>query len=329
MSYIWSRHDSTTTTSNSIPQRDRRVSQIRLVVLDVDGTMLNTRSGATSELVKLMRTPHRYGVDVTIATGRAYTGAIPTITHLKKRMKPIITYNGAMTIDPRAGQVLEQHSIDEDCVASVVSISTGHGFSPLVYDCTPVHVDRSKYRGTSVPPPSPVSETVFGFAAAGIPTDLLEPNGMSVRWVSSGQAVNFEGPVAVVIPVMGRTEAANQVRSELRRLTGVSITGSSSRYIEVRPAGVDKSTALKSLARLLGLTAGQIAAVGDNDNDVEMLRWAGFGIAVADASSSAVSASNYQTQFSAAGGVAELFQVIRHAHRYAKAFSARVPDTSD
>jgi hydroxymethylpyrimidine pyrophosphatase-like HAD family hydrolase len=290
-------------------------TEIKLVVMDVDGTMLNSGSGVTSQLVKLMRTPHGFDVDVTIATGRAYAGGILAVRHLNpRRIRPIIVYNGAMIIDPASGHIVDQNLLDEDVISRVIDVAVGHGLSPLVYDCIPAMPSGG---GTSS---WPVVETVFGFAANDNALGVRDPNGLPVDWSPWDSSLDrLVGPVAVVIPTIGLDDAAANLRHDLRSVEGLSVTGSSSKYIEIRPAGVDKSTALRKLARMLHLAPPDVAAVGDNDNDIEMLRWAGIGVAVAGSSPLAMAACDYESRFRGAGGVAELFQVIRHARRYAGA----------
>jgi len=65
---------------------------------------------------------------------------------------------------------------------------------------------------------------------------------------------------------------------------------------DIMAAGVSKGSALKNLARLLALQTNQIAAVGDNDNDAEMLATAGLGIAMANATPRALAAADCVTQ---------------------------------
>ncbi|MGD0581221.1 MAG: HAD-IIB family hydrolase, partial [Bryobacteraceae bacterium] len=97
----------------------------------------------------------------------------------------------------------------------------------------------------------------------------------------------------------------------------VSCTASGTRYIEVRPVGSDKGAALARAAELLGILREQVLAIGDSDNDVEMLRWAGVGVSVAGASAMALAGSRFVCRHAVVAGVIEVLRLIRQARRYA------------
>jgi hydroxymethylpyrimidine pyrophosphatase-like HAD family hydrolase len=82
-------------------------------------------------------------------------------------------------------------------------------------------------------------------------------------------------------------------------------TFSKSNYLEVLPIGVDKAKALMKLAKTLGLELSQVAAIGDGLNDVEMLREAGLGIAMGNASDAVKSEADWVTGTNDEEGVAQ------------------------
>ena len=65
--------------------------------------------------------------------------------------------------------------------------------------------------------------------------------------------------------------------------------------MEALPAGLNKAVGLQWLAQHLGVAAAEVLAVGDNDNDVEMLRWAGVGVAMGNSSAAALAAADWVT----------------------------------
>ena len=75
----------------------------------------------------------------------------------------------------------------------------------------------------------------------------------------------------------------------------LTITGSHALIAEALPAGLSKAVGLQWLAQHLGVAAADVLAVGDNDNDVEMLRWAGVGVAMGNSSAAALAAADWVT----------------------------------
>ena len=74
--------------------------------------------------------------------------------------------------------------------------------------------------------------------------------------------------------------------------------------MEGLPGGINKSVGLKWLAETLGIARDGVMAVGDNDNDVEMLEWAGWGVAMGNSSPAALSAADTQVPGVAEDGAA-------------------------
>lgn len=92
----------------------------------------------------------------------------------------------------------------------------------------------------------------------------------------------------------------------LERHDGLHVSRSHGRYVEVNAAGADKGSALRHLLRFRNLTPSQLAAIGDGDNDVAMLKLAGRAYAVANASSGARAAAHAIVPTNDEHGVARL-----------------------
>ncbi|MCA1696625.1 MAG: Cof-type HAD-IIB family hydrolase, partial [Actinobacteria bacterium] len=101
----------------------------------------------------------------------------------------------------------------------------------------------------------------------------------------------------------------------LGRSNGVTVTQSSASYLEIRPKGADKGSALSLVASSYGFGPEEVLAIGDNDNDAEMLRWAGCSVSVANATPAALLASDYVTRGAAGEGVVEAMRLLIDARR--------------
>jgi len=86
---------------------------------------------------------------------------------------------------------------------------------------------------------------------------------------------------------------------------GVRVLQVEAMMLELVPEGVSKETGLRLLMEERGLAPGDVVAVGDGNNDVEMLRLVGAGVAVGNASEAALAAADHVVASSDEGGVAE------------------------
>jgi hydroxymethylpyrimidine pyrophosphatase-like HAD family hydrolase len=289
----------------------RQLSNIRLVAMDIDGTVLDLPTGQVADVIAdLNRSLRHYrrGVTVTIATGRAFAGARPVIERLQlSRQTPIILYNGAVVCKADGSGFCRLHSLRTDELALVVKLTIEARLSALVYE---PDVSLS-LRGDLETSPTPLVERVKGFART--PGPPVEFNGLTVEWTSNHSEVP-EWASAVVIPAPpGGTE---RLHHSLMEIAGISVTRSSTAYLEVRPSKANKGDALAAIAARRSLPPSSVLAIGDSDNDIEMLRWAGCSVAVANATPSVLAQSDYRTDGAAGQGVVETLRLLYDARRH-------------
>ena len=99
--------------------------------------------------------------------------------------------------------------------------------------------------------------------------------------------------------------ALAEATARFRTLPGVDVTSSWKDNFEIMPAGINKGTALAKLAARLGVPREGVMALGDQENDREMLLWAGYGIAMGNATPQIKQISRFVTNDNARNGVAE------------------------
>jgi hypothetical protein len=122
----------------------------------------------------------------------------------------------------------------------------------------------------------------------------------------------------MLVDTHGDSRGQDEALERLSRIPSLSCTTSGYSYLEVRPAGVNKGLGLSVAAEHLGLDRSEVLAVGDNDNDAEMLNWAGIGVAVSSASQTAISNSRYVcgNGHGVLAGAVEVMRLVNQAKRY-------------
>lgn len=288
-------------------------ASIQLVVADLDGSLIESNSREVAErLGDLVVSVMQFNTAFTIATGRTLnwiTGIQPLSTLLNwygtpRNAMPVVLYNGSVVFDGADG-LLQANQIELGALRSLLALLEDASLPALCY------TGPSDETLFSVP-----SERVVG---CGAPIgDHVDINGLQIEW-QAGYSVGELRPVAVLVPLRGvQSETAAMLDKAIRAIPGVSATRSGLSYIEVRPAGSNKASGLSVVAERLGIPQESILAIGDNDNDVEMLRWAGVGVSVQGASEAAVAASDFVCPGGAVEGANQVLGIIRSARRAAR-----------
>lgn len=285
------------------PQLQARLRRIRLVLMDIDGTLVTSSQDVFGNVATQLRRLRRHAVPFSLATGRTISGSRPIVERLRSevgmRMPPVINYNGAVMLSAEHGTLVLRHLLDPYAVRSAVDACREAGLWPLVYAC------RDNVAGLP-------EETVYVDQAA---PPSAEFNGMSTARVRDVGLV--EDDVVAILADAGTPASSARVAGVLaERLGGrLRATTSGSRYVEICSPAATKSSAMRRLAGLHNVEVDQVMAIGDNLNDLEMLRDAGVGIAVGNAPDEVKAAADYACSHSSASGVVEalrmLVQVLR------------------
>ena len=229
-----------------------------LVVLDLDGTLLDRSTRLDPTLVAAVRKAVTRGCAVTLATGRMPAATRPYWEELGIRA-PVIFYNGALVRDPATGQDLATSGLPPGLPWEVYPIYANAPVHPLFYR------DDALY---CLEPTHPVRTYCQEMGVQAEP--LREPEsflkvGSFVKCLFIGHPADLATLRADLAPA---TDAA--ARLVLSRTD----------YLELLPHGVSKGEALKVLAHHLGIPLSRAIAVGDQENDLEMIRAAGVGVAM-------------------------------------------------
>ena len=245
-----------------------------IVALDVDGTILD-RDGRVSDRVHAaLSRLDAAGAQIVVSTGRSVFASLPVAHHIGVRHGWMVCANGALTLrlDPaleRGHEVVDSVTFDPTHVIATLREAIPEGIFA-------VEVPDEGFLVTRLFPEG----------------ELIEDQ----RVVSHEEIVSR--PVNRVVlraPAMSLEEF-----SDLVRTTGSSTVEEYSigwtSWLDVAPEGVSKATALAGLAERLGTDAFQVVAVGDGTNDIEMLRWAGLGVAMGSAPESVKAAADIITE---------------------------------
>lgn len=268
---------------------------IRLVALDVDGTLLDPSEEVRPRVRAAIREAMDAGCLVTLATGRRFVGAQAIAQELDLRL-PLILHGGAVIQDSATGAVIYQDPHEPETVEAVVRLLVGQGRQPIVYESPAL--GGNLYSG----PPDRDSAGVRAYDAA---------RGPLVR-VSDDELCQVR-QVLGIATFDERAGALRELAQEVARIPGTATLVSFwtlVRYeaLEVFRAGCSKASALAHLAAAHGLTMDEVMAIGDGMNDCEILAAVGLGVAMGNACPEARAAARIQVGTNEQDGVAEAIE---------------------
>jgi Cof subfamily protein (haloacid dehalogenase superfamily) len=253
----------------------------RLVVSDLDGTLLDDQSSISPENAAAVAALAGSGIGFTIATGRM-DRMVRIFVRQLDIMLPIIACNGAVIRDCQNNRIIWQQSLPADQSLALIRWLASHGYDYLCYTADLVYYPaRSQRIG------------VFHHynrqaAAAGeSPISLLPLDGR--------EATVSEQGLIKIITALPDQASLQAVRGQIAALPGCGGVFSTDGIFDIMAAGVSKGEALCRLAADLRINPADIVAIGDNDNDESMLAAAGLGIAMANATPAALAASQIVT----------------------------------
>lgn len=296
------------------------IRPVRLVALDLDGTLLNRRSQITPRTRSAVLTASQQGVVVVPATGRALATLPPEVAQLPG-VRYVLTTNGAAVWDLGSEPMSSVYSRYADAEKRQIT--------------QPVCLLQRLF------PPQKARE-VFGLCQQYEGELTIFSDGRAIkdresqdlaaarmaRHCSTEADQPYDGRFTVVPDLaewmsreahaiekfclfFGSAEKARAALPAFRQLKGVEVVQGSPDNVEVTAQGVDKGEALLALADQLGIPRSETMAVGDSENDRALLEKAGVSAAMANAMPSIQALADYVSQADCdADGVAELFEKL-------------------
>lgn len=251
---------------------------IRLVAIDMDGTLLPTLSTAISPRnAAALRAAQQAGVVITIATGRRTAYAVPLLHGLGLRADtPLITSNGAVT-RTLGGELIDRCHLEARTARTLCGLLRPFGSLVFTFD----RPDRGEL----------------------VLEDLEQAHARIAQWVEANRnAIEVIKPLEDALPdgedpIQGMVAGGITRMREAERALKTSIWAAECQSVrteypardltilDLLPRGVHKGWALERLAGRFGVDRRETMAIGDNWNDVGMMEWAGQAVIMGNAAS--------------------------------------------
>ncbi|HKL12552.1 MAG TPA: HAD family hydrolase [Halanaerobiales bacterium] len=260
----------------------------KLVVIDLDNTLLNTEHKISSKNKEVIKMVQNKGTEVLIATGRMYVSAEPYIKELTLKNEAIV-YNGAMVKDIKSGQIKYHKPIDKKVARKIIKDVKEQGLHINLYQNDQLYVDQdNEYKKRY--------EEVSGIKALQV-DNLVE--------------FDFNDPTKLLI-IEDDPEKHSYYQHYLRDKYGheIDVTESKHYFIEVGAKGVNKGKTLQQISQDKQIDQQEIIAIGDSYNDIEMISFAGTGIAMNNAAEAVKEKADLIAPHHENDGVAEILDKL-------------------
>ena len=267
------------------------MSKYRLLALDLDGTLTNHQKQISEKNKKYIRRAQEMGVDIILASGRPVIGIenVARALDLYHTGGYILAYNGGQIIDCKTGRALVERFIPMDYYHDICDVIHHFHAFPLTYndvgviceDDENIYVKKEGYN-----------------------------NSVPIIKVASLEA-EVSKPV-VKFMIVGEPSELAKVKSHLeQRYKGLlNLFFSEPYFMEVTPMGIEKASALAELTRILGIPRTSLMACGDGLNDIPMLEYAGFSVALDNAYDETKKVADYIAPSNENDGVAEAIRLF-------------------
>ena len=277
---------------------------IQLIVSYIDGILLNDSMEISSENIAAIKKVQAAGLEFVVATGRSIEEAQPILQAAGIKCR-YITSNGAQIFDEN-GQNIFTVGIEKKKLALTMSILRHHQIYFELFTDRGGYTENINDRIASVAHWLKSTSPNLSEAEA---IEIAESHmaTLPINFVADFKEV-LENPEVTVLKIfaMGQIDdpALLLAKEELSQITNLSVTSSGANNIEVNHESAQKGRSLQKVTELLNLPLSNVAALGDNFNDMSMIEAAGVGIAMANAEAEVKAIAKYETVTNIDNGVA-------------------------
>ncbi len=256
------------------------MKEFKLAAIDLDDTLLNDKKDISDYTVEIIKSAANKGIIVVLATGRSFRGARKYYDKLDLAT-PIITCGGALVTDNNCNELFNL-PISTDIAKKILIFAKENNVHAQIENSTGYYFENhNKY--------SRQHEIFYGFPGDETP-DLI----------------NKENIKASKILILGEPDNLDIIQPKAKKLfPELLISRSLPSFLEFNNPGSSKGAALHFLASYFSINNKNIIAFGDSDLDMQMLKYAGFSVAVGNASQKIKTLADYVTESNNEDGVAK------------------------
>lgn len=259
------------------------MNKFKMICLDIDGTLLNSKHEISSKVKKTINeAANKRNIPVILVSARMPKG----ITFLQKELEieqPIICYSGALVLD-KDNNILSKEIIDVFDLKEIYKLASEQNIHMSLYKDNEWYIEEMDYWAKQESEITNIIPTITNYR------ELIE------AWEKEGTGPNK-------ILCMAEPDKIRLLKEGTKEIK-LNIYPSKPTYLEIMPSNASKTSAISVLQKKFNVKQSEIIAMGDNYNDIDMLEYAGLGVAMGNAPEEVKSHGNHVTLTNDEDGVA-------------------------
>ena len=267
-----------------------RPNNIRMIAVDLDGTLLNEEKEITPRVMLALKAAVNRGIEIVPSTGRIVTG-IPEELIRQVGIRYVLSANGANIYDVKEQRTIYSKSLNETQVLEVLQLASTENCFYDVFSGADAYASQERLEQAEAYDDSDSFLQYIMDTRQGVP-DLIEFVGESRCKI---EKINL---------FFLNQQSKEAMLHRLRQVKGISITSGLKTNIEVNAESVNKGAGISWLANRIGIKKGDIMAIGDGENDLELLAASHYPVAMKNATMGVKESACYITKSNEDDGVA-------------------------
>lgn len=260
----------------------------------MDGTLLNDKKTISERNLKAISLASEKGVRIAVCTGRIFISA-DFFSEFLKVKSPVIASNGAYIREKDRDEVVYKATLGVEKCKKLLAVFRKYDIYPHYYTSDTVFTEKLVY-----------SSSFYEEVNKTLPRDKQVKIVLVEDWNEVFQ--KYEREIFKGIGVDDDVEKIQKAKTTLRDMADFEVVSSRFDNFEVMNKGVSKGSAVKILADYYGISSEQVICIGDSENDLSMIKFAGLGVAMANADENIKHAAEYITDSNNCDGVAKAIE---------------------
>ena len=264
---------------------------IKLIALDLDGTLNNDRKEITPKTRCALMEAQQNGVRLALASARPSPGLFKErdLLQMQRFGGILMSYNGGRITDAASNQVLFETAMDLQQAKAVLRQLEHLPVTPILDDGTRFFVTDTQ-----------------GYKVA----YECQNNQMTCEQVDNLADFLCFSPVKILMSVLPEQlkDVQKQISASIPQ--ELSVVQTAAFYLEIIPRSIHKGQGIRNICRVLGIQSSEVMAFGDAENDIPMLREAGIGVAMGNAADTVKAVADYITRSNNEDGISAALEAL-------------------
>ncbi|MEW8955970.1 Cof-type HAD-IIB family hydrolase [Clostridium sp.] len=269
----------------------------KLLCTDMDGTLLGKKHEISKENIEAVKKASAKGVKIAVCTGRLHSSAFYYASLLEVKT-PVISSNGAFIREKDEDKIIYKSILKKEHCNKILNVCRKYGLNVTFHTPNTVFAENELF--------SAKNYQEFN-------KNLPEEGRVNIEVVPEGTLEEIfdkyeEDIIKAIVIEDEKLIELKKAKDEVKNLGGLEVVSSFPNNFEIMSEGVSKGRAVEIIANTYGIKKEEVICIGDNENDISMLKYAGLGIAMGNASEEAKGAADYITDTNLNNGVAKAIE---------------------